>query len=165
MMKKLSEVYRKEYPVGDYSNFGYAENGESKATSNGNGHAKTAPSPSSDMSPEEMRALDKKAIRKMLLDSISQIANIDIAAINDAAPLNSFMDSVTIAQYKGLLEGQYGVKPMSDGYLFQDSATVKKLVEVVKVGQARDDTGEGGSGKAGAGGKGPGCCGTGCTIM
>ena len=165
MMKKLSEVYRKEYPVGDYSNFGYAENGESNATSNGNGHAKTAPSPSSDMSPEEMRALDKKAIRKMLLDSISQIANIDIAAINDAAPLNSFMDSVTIAQYKGLLEGQYGVKPMSDGYLFQDSATVKKLVEIVKVGQARDDTGEGGSGKAGAGGKGPGCCGTGCTIM
>ena len=62
---------------------------------------------------------------------------------------------------KGLLEGQYAVKPMSDGYLFNDSTNVKKLVEVVKAGVAKDDTGEGGSG--GSGGGGPGCCG--CVVM
>lgn len=159
MSKKLQEIYRKSYPTGDYSNFGYVDaDSKNESKSNGKSHA----SPSSDLTAEEIRKLDKKEIRKMLIDSISQIANIDVSSIKDGVALNTFMDSVTIAQFKGMLEGQYAVKPMSDGYLFQDSTTVKKLVEVVKVGVARDDTGEGGSG--GAGGKGPGCCG-GCTVM
>jgi hypothetical protein len=55
---------------------------------------------------------------------------------------------------------------MSDAYLFHDSTTVKKLVEIVKVGSANDDSGEGQAGGAynavGSSG-GPGCCG--CIIM
>ena len=154
LSKSLQEVYRKDFPTGDYSNFGYVDNIKVDKKSNG-------ASPASNLSAKEIRALDKAAIRKMLLDSISQIANIDTSSIKDGAALNSFMDSVTIAQFKGMLEGQYAVKPMSDGYLFLDSTNVKKLVEVVKVGVARDDTGEGGSG--GKGGGGPGCCG--CVVM
>jgi hypothetical protein len=49
------------------------------------------------------------------------------------------MDSVSLAQLKGMLEGQYAVKPLSDEYLFRDTTTIKKLVEIVKVGEAQDD--------------------------
>ncbi|KAL7532494.1 hypothetical protein ACHAXR_007665 [Thalassiosira sp. AJA248-18] len=155
LTKTLQEVYRKEFPTGDVADFGYVEVTEEK---------QSKPSPKKALTPAEIRALDKPAIRKMLVDSISQLANIDASSIKDGASLTSFMDSVKLAQFKGLLEGQYAVKPMSDAYLFNDSTTVKKLVEVVKVGTAKDDTGEGGSGGARAGGGGgPGCCG--CTVM
>ena len=150
--KNLQEVYRKEYPVGDVADFGYVEDKEEKEETS---------SPAKDLTPAEIRALDKAAIRTMLLDSISQLANVDKSSIKDNVALNTFMDSVTLAQLKGLLEGQYAVKPVSDGYLFNDSTNVKKLVEVVKAGVAKDDTGEGGSG--GSGGGGPGCCG--CVVM
>jgi hypothetical protein len=73
------------------------------------------------------------------------------------------MDSVTLAQLKGLLEGLYAVKPMSDAYLFQDSTTLGKLVEIVKVGAANDDSDERQVVGASAVGGGPGCCG--CTVM
>ena len=74
-------------------------------------------------------------------------------------------DSVTVAQLKGVLEGQFVVKPMSDAYLFLESTTMTKLVEVVKAGVAGDDTGEGASAAAApvGGGGGPLCCG--CAIM
>ncbi|KAL3794320.1 hypothetical protein ACHAW5_009880 [Stephanodiscus triporus] len=116
-----------------------------------------------DLTPAEIRALDKQEIRNLLIESISQLANIDKTAIKDGAPLNSLMDSVTLAQLKGLLEGKYAVKPMSDAYLFQDSTTLKKLVEIIKVGAANDDSGAGHVGGASAGGGGSGCCG--CTVM
>ena len=115
------------------------------------------------VTPAEIRVLDKREIRNMLLDSISQLASIDKAAIKDGSPLNCLMDSVTVAQLKGLLEGQYAVKPMSDAYLFQDSTTVRKLVEIVKIGAANDDSGEGQVVGASTVGGGPGCCG--CTVM
>jgi acyl-CoA synthetase (AMP-forming)/AMP-acid ligase II len=116
-----------------------------------------------DLTPTEIRVLDKREIRNMLLDSISQLANIDKAAIKDGSPLNCLMDSVTLAQLKGLLEGLYAVKPMSDAYLFQDSTTLGKLVEIVKVGAANDDSDERQVVGASAVGGGPGCCG--CTVM
>ena len=153
LTKKLQLVHKKEYPTGDVASFGFLESNGVKEK-----QPDTSPAPI-DESPDDIRALDKKKIREMLLNSISQLAGIDASSIKDGAPLNSFMDSVTIAQLKGLLEGQYGVKPMSDGYLFNDSTTLNKLVEVVKVGEAKDDTGEGGATKGG----GPGCCG--CVVM
>lgn len=61
--KKLQEVYRKEYPVGDVADFGYVEDKEEKEETS---------SPAKDLTPAEIRALDKAAIRTMLLDSISQ---------------------------------------------------------------------------------------------
>jgi len=117
------------------------------------------------MSPSQVRALDKKSIRAMLLDSISSIAGIDKSTVKDGSALSTYMDSVSLAQLKGLLEGQYGVKPFSDPYLFKDTTTLKKLVEVVKTGEAKDDDGHGpiDATQAAGGGSSPGCCG--CVVM
>ena len=60
------------------------------------------------------------------------------------------MDSMSISQFKGILESEFCVD-ISDGYLFRDDCTLTKLVEVVKIGSAPDDDegGEGGEGREG----------------
>mmetsp|Transcript_39224 Transcript_39224/g.84599 ORF Transcript_39224/g.84599 Transcript_39224/m.84599 type:complete len:932 (+) Transcript_39224:87-2882(+) len=152
----LQELHRKDFATGDVADFGDVETkGETQTIK---------PSPVSNLSPAEIRALDKPAIKKMLLDSISALSNTSPSSIKDKIPVREIIvDSVNLAQLKGELEGRYGVKPMSDGYLFNDKTTVKRLVEVIKEGVAKDDTGEGSSAPPpGAGGL-PGCCG--CTVM
>lgn len=89
--------------------------------------------------PNDIRSLDKQTIRQRLIDAISQIANIDKNSIHDSTPLNTIMDSVCLAQLKGMLEGQYAVKSFSDDYLFRDTTTLKKLVEIIKIGDVPDD--------------------------
>jgi len=68
-------------------------------------------------------------------------------------PLDSdmatMMDSLSLSQFKGLLEAQYATK-LSDEYLFREGSTIHKLVEVVKLGYAPDDENDE-SGGAGAG--------------
>lgn len=153
--RTLQELYRKDFATGDVADFGYVEIEEENEST-----LRLA----SKLSPAEIRALDKPAIRKMLNDSISALSNISFSSIKDDVPIREvIMDSVNLAQLKGLLEGQYGVKPMSDGYLFQDKTTVTKLVDDIKAGVAKDDTGEGSSTPPQAGGDLPGCCG--CTVM
>lgn len=165
--KALQEVYRKDFSTrGDNSENGsgtcHTENGTIEMTQK----KQPEPKQGTDLTPAQIRDLSKPEIRNMILDAISQLTNADKATIKDTAPLISLMDSVTLAQLKGLLEGRFAVKPMSDAYLFQDSTTVKKLVEIVKVGAVNDDSGEGQAGGAynavGSSG-GPGCCG--CIIM
>jgi acyl-CoA synthetase (AMP-forming)/AMP-acid ligase II len=113
--------------------------------------------------PEEIRKLEYKEIKEMLMNSISQIAQVSKNDIKENVALSTFMDSVSLAQFKGLLETSYGVKAFSDEYLFRDTTTVKKLVNVVKAGAAQDDgDGTGVSTKA-VGSGGPGCCG--CVVM
>ena len=100
----------------------------------------------------------------MLINSISQIAQLNKNEIKDNAALSTFMDSLSLAQFKGLLETTFGVKAFSDEYLFRDTTNVKKLVNVVKAGSAPDD-GDG-SGVVSANAVwsgGPGCCG--CVVM
>ncbi|KAL7545201.1 hypothetical protein ACHAWF_008552 [Thalassiosira exigua] len=152
--KTLQEVYRKEYPTGDVSDFGPTQ-------AQGENQKRPEPNPQKQLTPAQIRAMDKPAIREMLLDCIAGLAHVSKSSIKDDVPLNTLMDSVTLAQLKGILEGRYGVKPMSDPYMFNDSTTVKKLVEVVKVGEARDDTGEGATSTPSSGA--PGCCG--CVVM
>jgi hypothetical protein len=48
------------------------------------------------------------------------------------------MDSLTLSQFKGLLETQYATM-LSDEYLFREGSNVLKLVEIVKIGYAPDD--------------------------
>jgi hypothetical protein len=55
------------------------------------------------------------------------------------------LDSLTISQFKGLLESHYAVK-LSDEYLFRESTTVMKLSDIVKLGYAPDDTSTAGHG-------------------
>lgn len=154
--KTLEELFRKDF---DGSEIGmYSDDLPSKKEladkAKGKSNAKT---------PEEIRELEYKEIKAMLIKSIVQIAKVNKSEIKDNAALNTFMDSVSLAQFKGLLETTYGVKAFSDEYLFRDSTTVKKLVNVVKAGSARDDGGSSGGIAKAAGSGGPGCCG--CVVM
>eukprot|EP00977_Amphora_coffeiformis_P003621 scaffold703_cov168-Amphora_coffeaeformis.AAC.24 len=91
-------------------------------------------------SPAEIRALSKEEIYQRLLNDIVKVADIDRNAIQPTTPLTSMLDSLTISQFKGLYESHYAVK-ISDEYLFRESTTLNKLVEVAKLGHAPDDEG------------------------
>lgn len=93
----------------------------------------------------EIKNLSTQEIKQKLLTEISQIVNIPPEEINIHSSLLSQFDSLSISQCKGMLENNYGIK-ISDEYLFQEHVTVDKLVEVVRLGYAPDDSGEGGAG-------------------
>lgn len=104
----------------------------------------SAPSPA--LTPDqvqELRSMDKKQILAKLAGDVAKIGSVTAEAIDVNAPLVSILDSLTISQFKGLLEAEYAVK-ISDEYLFREKTTLNKLVEVVKLGYAPDD-GEGDS--------------------
>jgi hypothetical protein len=52
------------------------------------------------------------------------------------------LDSLTLSQLKGLLESHYFVK-LSDEYLFRESTSIEKLADIVQLGYAPDDSGNG----------------------
>jgi len=86
---------------------------------------------------EAIRTLDKAIILERLTHDITQIMN-NAETPPTTCALNTFMDSLSISQFKGLLEGKYHTK-ISDEYLFQERCTLDKVVEVVKLGYAPDD--------------------------
>ncbi|KAL7469972.1 hypothetical protein ACHAXS_010220 [Conticribra weissflogii] len=138
----LQEVYRKHFGSDSTSpenvvDASYPDNARESET-----EQSLTPSPSYgqvSVHPSEIRSLDKQSIRQRLIDAVSHIANIDKNSVQDNTPLNTIMDSVSLAQLKGMLEGQYAVKAFSDDYLFRDTTTLKKLVEIVKIGYVPDD--------------------------
>ena len=156
--KSLQELYRKDFDGSEIGAYGDAlpskKDLADKTKGTSNAIKKT---------PEEIRELAYKEIKEMLINSISQIAQVGKNEIKDNVALSTFMDSVSLAQFKGLLETTYGVKAFSDEYLFRDTTTVKKLVNVVKAGSAPDDGDGSGAVKQAAGSGGPGCCG--CVVM
>lgn len=90
---------------------------------------------------EALRAMDSKDILAKLTGDVSKIGSVPAEAIDPNAALVTVLDSLSISQFKGLLEGEYAVK-ISDEYLFRENTSLNKLVEVVKLGYAPDD-GEG----------------------
>ena len=93
---------------------------------------------------EELRAMDKKEILAKLVSDVNKVgASLDPeSGINNDSPIVTFLDSMTISQFKGLLESHYATK-LSDEYLFRETTTLNKLAEVVKLGYAPDDDLEG----------------------
>jgi hypothetical protein len=87
---------------------------------------------------ERIRAMSKEAILGKLTSDAARAASIPPDSIEKKAALVTMMDSITLSQFKGLLESHYAVK-ISDEYLFRESTTLTKLVEVVKLGYAPDD--------------------------
>lgn len=100
------------------------------------GAAPVAQRPKKD--PATIRAMSKDDIMKSLQTDISRVGSLPVESIEKKAALVSFLDSITIAQFKGMLENHYAVK-LSDEYLFRETTTLVKLVEVVKLGYAPDD--------------------------
>jgi acyl-CoA synthetase (AMP-forming)/AMP-acid ligase II/acyl carrier protein len=96
---------------------------------------------------EELRAMDKEDILMKLRKEVSKVGSLPPETIDKDAPLITILDSLSISQFKGLIESGYVVK-LSDEYLFRETTTLTKLVEVVKLGYAPDDT-EGGEGQNG----------------
>lgn len=98
---------------------------------------------------EELRAMDKKDIvAKLVVDVNKMGGSLDPSSgTNNDSPIVTFLDSMTISQFKGLLESHYATK-LSDEYLFRETTTLNKLAEVVKLGYAPDDDGGSGDGPA-----------------
>jgi len=98
---------------------------------------------------EEVRSMETSIIERKLISDISAMAFMPSDTIDKDAPLGTIMDSLSISQFKGLLEQQYFTK-LSDDYLFREKTSINKLVEVVKLGYAPDD-GEAGAEENGSG--------------
>jgi len=87
---------------------------------------------------DEIRSMDKKKLQQILTQHVSDISSVPTGSISPKSSIVTLMDSLSVSQFKGLLETQYGVQ-MSDYYLFKEDTTIIKLVEVVKLGYAPDD--------------------------
>ena len=92
----------------------------------------------------EIRELSLNEILKRLKSDIGKMGQLQADSIDANAPLITLMDSLSISQLKGMLESEYATK-VSDEYLFRESTTTSKLVEVVKLGFAPDDSTDDGS--------------------
>ena len=87
---------------------------------------------------DEIRSMNKKELQRRLTQHVSDISSVPTGSISPTSSIVTLMDSLSVSQFKGLLESQYGVQ-MSDYYLFKEDTTIIKLVEVVKLGYAPDD--------------------------
>ena len=121
-----------------------ANNDAAQAATGGGGPLSSSQGPLTPAKIEELRALDKKTIVGKLVADVNRMGgSLDPSSgvTNDSA-IVTFLDSLTISQFKGLLESNYATK-LSDGYLFRETTSLNKLAEVVKLGYAPDDDLEG----------------------
>ena len=135
----LQVVYRKSFKKST-SNFEIEQSGASSA------QQQTAVS----LTPaqiSELRSMDRQDILKKLMDDVSNITSLSPELIDKEAALVTILDSMSISQFTGMLASSYGVK-VSDHYLFNETTTLTKLSDIVKLGYAPDD--EGGEGGQGA---------------
>jgi len=137
----LDVVYRRSFKSTTGMGSLEIENG------NGNGGpaSGTGPASNKQISSEEtskLRGMSKADILAKLTNDVARMGNIPPDSVSKDAVLATMLDSLTLSQLKGLLENGYAVK-ISDEYLFRETTTLTKLVEVVKLGYAPDD-GDGG---------------------
>lgn len=134
----LQIVYQKSFPK--------ANGDDTTSTSfeiDGNGTHTTAPPPRTQALTKEeidaLRTMSRDEIMDKLRLDVARTAQIPPDSIDNDTALVTILDSMSISQFKGRLEGAYGVQ-ISDEYLFGERVTLKKLAEVVKLGYAPDDT-------------------------
>ena len=87
-----------------------------------------------------LRQASKEEIFDKLRTDVARAGDIPPDTIDKNTALITILDSLSISQFKGELEAVYGVK-ISDEYLFGETTTLTKLVEIVKLGHAPDDLG------------------------
>jgi len=98
--------------------------------------------------PALIRGMAEAEILQKLLAHMGQLSSLPPDTISQTAPLTTIMDSMSVSQLKGLLEQAYAVT-LSDEYLFREETCVAKLVDIIKLGYAPDDSvnfAEGGGG-------------------
>jgi acyl-CoA synthetase (AMP-forming)/AMP-acid ligase II/acyl carrier protein len=91
---------------------------------------------------QTLRSMEKSEILDKLKTDVSRVAGIPPDSIDADTALVTILDSLNLSQFKGLLESGYAVK-ISDEYLFRENTNLTKLVEIVKLGYAPDDTQDG----------------------
>lgn len=137
----LQVVYRKSFKAAATNNSSMASlEIESDQPS------KSPATPANDVDIDTIRAMAKKDLLQRLTQDLSSVSGIPVEQIEPKAALITMMDSISIAQLKGLIESKYAVQKLSDEYLFQESTNLNKIVEIVKLGHAPDDDHENGEG-------------------
>jgi hypothetical protein len=143
----LKVVYRKSFKSNtSFLEIEPTENGGSP----GNTNCSTSIPAMSASNAETIRAMSKEEILGKLASDAARAASIPLDSIDKKATLVTMMDSITLSQFKGLLESHYAVK-ISDEYLFRESTSLTKLVEVVKLGYAPDDDADANANAGGTG--------------
>jgi hypothetical protein len=101
---------------------------------------------------EKLRHMDKKDLLQRLVTDIATLGSLQADMISPNVAVATILDSLSLSQFKGLLQSNYAVQTLSDEYLFRESTTLTKLVEVVRLGYAPDDTNDAGAAPANASG-------------
>jgi acyl-CoA synthetase (AMP-forming)/AMP-acid ligase II len=129
----LQVVHRKSFRVNNEGTLSFETEGQPKTANDTNRIT-------SEQDFALLRSMSKAEILAKLQSDVDKVAGP--VSVDKTTPLVNFMDSVTLSQFKGMLENSYDVK-LSDEYLFRESTTLQKLVEVVKLGYAPDDCRDG----------------------
>jgi acyl-CoA synthetase (AMP-forming)/AMP-acid ligase II len=87
----------------------------------------------------KLRCMDKKELLMKLKCDLAKIASSSPEVIPSDVAIATLLDSLSVSQFKGQLEARYAVSRLSDEYLFRETCTLNKLVEVVRLGCAPDD--------------------------
>jgi hypothetical protein len=87
----------------------------------------------------KLRAMDKNTLLSKLKVDVSKLSGSSHEAISTDVPIATLLDSLSVSQFKGQLEACYSVTKLSDEYLFRETSTLDKIVEVVRLGYAPDD--------------------------
>jgi len=131
--KTLDIVYSKAYKVGVVVPDNFESAGAQTLV---NAASATAP-----VDPKVIRQMDKRDILEKLINDVCRFGSLSPTMVDQTAPLIGVLDSLSLSQFKGMLESEYSTK-LSDEYLFREDTSLTKLVEVVKLGYAPDDNGE-----------------------
>jgi len=99
----------------------------------------------------EVRSMSEEDVMSKLVEVVSQITGTPAPEVDVEAPLTVVMDSMSISQFKGMLERRFYLR-LGEGYLFRDDCSLGKLTIAVREGKAGDEEDEEGMG----GGKGEG---------
>ena len=112
--------------------------GEGGETAGGGGENQEEEAPIDPEKVAEVRGLSREELQQRVIQHASQISSMPPNEIDVSAPFTTFMDSMSISQFKGLLESTYYVT-LSDGYLFRDDVNLTKIIESIKSGRPEDD--------------------------
>jgi hypothetical protein len=104
---------------------------------------------------DTLRSMDKKALLAKLTGEVAKMGGTSPDSIAPDVAVATLLDSLSVSQFKGVLEARYAVK-LSDEYLFREACTLNKLVEVVRLGYAPDDGDGEGAAAAAVSQQGPG---------
>eukprot|EP00563_Minutocellus_polymorphus_P004895 CAMPEP_0181045032 /NCGR_PEP_ID=MMETSP1070-20121207/13587_1 /TAXON_ID=265543 /ORGANISM="Minutocellus polymorphus, Strain NH13" /LENGTH=834 /DNA_ID=CAMNT_0023123525 /DNA_START=136 /DNA_END=2636 /DNA_ORIENTATION=- len=157
----LNAVYKKSFRVEASGTPSFVAESQSTSSSapTSTPSAAVPPVAAKSVDPEVIRNMGKDAILKKLVGDVCRLGSMSPDMVDKSAALITMLDSLSISQFKGMLEQEYATK-LSDEYLFREDTTLTKLVEVVRLGYAPDDGGDaqegGGGGGGGVGGHGGG---------